>query len=135
MAWTADRRLYWTADKARVVEEGDPDGAFLYRGKGQSISENEMMQYNIDRNKAAQPGGENKLGGPPAENKVARVQAEDADDLAASAGLGDDQRLLVLLAEQGVTRKSQVRGMSDEELDALDGVGPATLRKLREAVG
>lgn len=34
----ADRRLYLTADKARVVEEGDRSAAFLLAGAGGEIA-------------------------------------------------------------------------------------------------
>lgn len=128
MAWTANRRLYWTADQSRVVEEGDPEAALLYRANGQSISDNEMAQYGIARE-------ETDVIYPASETKIARVQAQDPDDLGATAGLGDDKRLLVRLAERGITRKSQVAAMSDDDLRAIDGIGPAALRKLREVAG
>lgn len=126
MAWTANRRLFWTADQSRVVEEGDPEASTLFRATGQSISENDMQRYNISREKAHPGPTENKLAGPPGANK-------SGDDLAATSGLGDDRRLLALLAAHGITRKSQVQALSDEELRAIDGIGPAMLRKLREA--
>lgn len=128
MAWTANRRLYWTADQSRVVEEGDPEAALLYRAKGQSISDNELAQYGIAREEGA-------VLHPASENKIARITAQDKDDLGATAGLGDDKRLLIRLAERGITRKSQVAAMTDDDLRAIDGVGPATLRKLREVAG
>jgi hypothetical protein len=35
--WRADRRLWLTADKDRVVEDGDPEAAFLYVTPGHIV--------------------------------------------------------------------------------------------------
>ena len=40
----ADRRLYLTADKTRLVEEGDPRGAFLYCSPGLEVDEEELRR-------------------------------------------------------------------------------------------
>lgn len=39
---TVDRRLYLTADRERVVEEGDPDAAFLYAAAGRRVPREEF---------------------------------------------------------------------------------------------
>jgi hypothetical protein len=38
----ADRRLYLTADKSGLVEEGSVDAAFLYCSPGQEVDEEEL---------------------------------------------------------------------------------------------
>lgn len=43
----ADRRLYLTADKKRVVEQGDPDAAFLLANPGQDIPKATAKRYGI----------------------------------------------------------------------------------------
>lgn len=126
MAWTANRRLYWTADKERVVEEGDPEAAFLFRAKGQSISENEMNRYRIRRKAGAGPI-ENKLGQPP-----------EADKGGLNASLFEtfeDQRIVDDLAGAGLTTVGAVQAASDEDLLAIDGIGPKTLEAIRGALG
>ena len=43
----ADRRLYLTADRERVVEEGDPDAAFLFVTPGKQISDADAERYGL----------------------------------------------------------------------------------------
>lgn len=43
----ADRRLYLTADRARVVEHGDPRAAFLLAGPGDGLLSGEVAQYGL----------------------------------------------------------------------------------------
>jgi hypothetical protein len=73
-----DRRLYFTKNRDRVVEEGDPEGVFLYAAAGDEISDDDAKQYGIEvkaekpaDNKAVQ-GSENKVGGP-VEHTVAEI--------------------------------------------------------------
>jgi hypothetical protein len=70
-----DRRLYFTKDRDRVVEEGDPEGVFLFAAAGDEISDDDVKQYGIEvkaekpaDNKAIQ-GSENKA----AEHTVAEI--------------------------------------------------------------
>ena len=50
---TATERLYLTADKERVVKEGDPDAAFLFVTPGKEISAEDAKRYGIKE--AAKP--------------------------------------------------------------------------------
>lgn len=43
----ADRRLYLTVDKSRIVEEGDPAAAWLFAGVGQPILPAEIARYRL----------------------------------------------------------------------------------------
>lgn len=45
--YIADRRLYVTADKSEVVEEGDPRAAFLLAGKGGQIAAADVARHDI----------------------------------------------------------------------------------------
>jgi len=45
--YKADRRLWFTADKARVIEEGDADAAFLYLTPGKEVSEEEARAFGL----------------------------------------------------------------------------------------
>jgi hypothetical protein len=44
---TVDRRLWLTADRERVVEDGDPEAAFLLAALGQTISESDAERYGL----------------------------------------------------------------------------------------
>lgn len=44
----ADRRLYLTADKSRVVEHGDPDAAWLLAGVGGQIPPAEADRLGLE---------------------------------------------------------------------------------------
>jgi hypothetical protein len=54
MPENADRKLYLTADRERVVEEGDDDAAFLFKGEGDEITDEEAKQYGISARKEEQ---------------------------------------------------------------------------------
>ena len=43
----ADRRLYLTADKSRVVEEGDPASAFLLASAGRKILDADVERLGL----------------------------------------------------------------------------------------
>jgi hypothetical protein len=44
----ADRRLLLTADKSRIVEADDPDGAFLFSNPGMLISGDDVARYGLE---------------------------------------------------------------------------------------
>ncbi len=47
VAFPADRRLYLTADRLRLVEEGNPESAFLFVAPGQSISAADAARFGL----------------------------------------------------------------------------------------
>ena len=65
----ADRRLWLTADKARVVEDGDPAAAFLLASPGTEIpvAEAERLGLAVDGGRVVLPGAEKAKGGEAAE--------------------------------------------------------------------
>lgn len=62
---TITERLYLTADKERVVKEGDPGAAFLFATPGKEISAEDAKRYGIASKKAA-PKPADKEAEPPA---------------------------------------------------------------------
>lgn len=47
MPFKSDRDIYLNADKSAVVEEGDPDAAFLLVGAGSEIDDTEAAKYGL----------------------------------------------------------------------------------------
>jgi hypothetical protein len=43
----ADRRLWLTADRKRIVEDGDPRAAFLFAAPGEEISSAQVVKFKI----------------------------------------------------------------------------------------
>lgn len=52
----ADRRLYLTANRQRVVEEGDPDAAFLYAAPGHKIPAEMVEKHGLENTEDEKPG-------------------------------------------------------------------------------
>lgn len=46
--YTTDRKLWLTADKAEVVEDGDPRAAFLLASKGKALDAETVERYSLD---------------------------------------------------------------------------------------
>lgn len=69
-AWAADRRLWLTVDKSRVVEEGDPDAAFLFASPGTEVTAADVQKYDLGPRKPAEQKQavkpEDKAADPPA---------------------------------------------------------------------
>lgn len=82
----ATERLYLTVDRTRVVAEGDPDAAFLWKTPGKDISAAEAKQYGITEPKKAkdEPRAEEELAEAkaveePPENKAQTRSSRKAD--------------------------------------------------------
>lgn len=95
-SYIADRRLYVTADRSEVVEEGDPRAAFLLAGEGCQIGPADVAAHDLGwkdgkiiigaRAKAKQAAKpEDKMAAAP-ENKAAGTESEDEAEV---AGLDD----------------------------------------------
>lgn len=75
----SDKRLYLTVDRERVVEEGDPDAAFLLVAEGGMVPteyEHHYREYAKPKAAPAKAEPESKGFDHPAETK-ARGKAED----------------------------------------------------------
>lgn len=73
MSFTADRRLWLTADRDRVVEEGDADAAFLFATPGKTVSDEDAERYGLKPAKKAEAKQ-----AAPAEDKQASAPANKA---------------------------------------------------------
>ena len=51
----ADRRLYLTADRSQVVEDGDARAAFLFVTPGKEISDADAERYGLNKPAARKP--------------------------------------------------------------------------------
>ena len=78
----ADRKLYLTADRDRVVEEGDPEAAFLFATPGKEISHADAEKYGLKP--AAKPAAKaEEKEAAPTDNKQAAAPANKARKTAA----------------------------------------------------
>lgn len=57
MSYVTKERLYFTADRSKVVRSGDPAAAFLFAGVGKEISDADAERYGIGRKAAPKPEG------------------------------------------------------------------------------
>jgi hypothetical protein len=81
--YTTDRKLWLTADRERVVEDGDPDAAFLLASKGKELDAATVERYGLEPKKqGGKPAKDDAAGtaegkavaGPP-ENKAVKAPA------------------------------------------------------------
>lgn len=92
----ADKRYYLNADRSRVVEEGDPEAAYLLAAEGAEISNEDVARYGLGSKKAKEPeptvvqsitadppkddkDAESKMVEGPAENKAQKAPAKKDD--------------------------------------------------------
>lgn len=68
--YITDRRLWLNADKSRVVEDGDPEAAFLLASKGKELDAATVERYGLGVAKAQAK----QVSGPP-EDKSLKVHA------------------------------------------------------------
>lgn len=61
-----DRKLWLTADRSKVVEDGDPEAAFLYGTAGTEVSADEAKRLGVAAKKAKEPANKQQA---PASNK------------------------------------------------------------------
>jgi hypothetical protein len=69
MAYVTDRRLWLTADRERVVEDGDPAAASLLASKGKALPDEVARRYGLTGEPAR-----------PAADEAAEVPAADDAD-------------------------------------------------------
>lgn len=155
----SDRRLYLTADRSEVVEEGDVRGAWLLAGVGGQLGEGDVQKYGLSMS-----GGRVRYEGAPdlpalgdeaaaehAEAEAAhaseparpadvkRFGGDDADGLdAEEEEAGDEQPVQDLpddlpgrerLLAAGLSTVDAVRDY--EDLTDVDGIGAATADRIR----
>lgn len=72
--FTATERLWLTADRERVVRDGDPSAAFLFATPGKAISTEDVERYGLTKSRRTAP-----------ENKAV-AQSENKGDAGEAAG-------------------------------------------------
>jgi hypothetical protein len=87
--YTTDRKLWLTADRERVVEDGDPEAAFLLASAGKTLDAETVERYGLDPKagkgkgaKDAAPDAQAEakaVAEPPANKAVKAPQATKAD--------------------------------------------------------
>lgn len=91
--FVSDRRLYVTADKSEVVEEGDEKAAFLLVGEGGVVSEEDANRYGLrlqehqpksllEMEKEGLTAAEERGATDEARTRRARVEAMEAEEAA-----------------------------------------------------
>ena len=83
-SFKSDKRLYLNADRSKVVEEGDPDAAYLFAVEGDTVSAEDAKKYELRAPKAAdekdEPEPETKQVEEPPENKARSMPRGAAKD-------------------------------------------------------
>jgi hypothetical protein len=91
MSYRSEKRLYLTADRERVVEEGDENAAYLLVAEGGELSDEEVNRYKL------------KGGNAPEQSQLDREQ--EALKLAEERGSEDE----------AAVRRQTIAGLEDEE--------------------
>lgn len=129
----ADRDLYLNADKSKVVEEGDPAMAFVFVGKGGTVSNEDVEKYGLtfgssETEKAKETSA-------PAASVAPESASVEPQETGAkgkvSDDLPDDFPGFESLVEAGYETLTSVKDASDEDLLEVTGIGKATLDKIR----
>jgi hypothetical protein len=80
MPYTSDRRLFTTADRSRVVEEDDPEAAFLLVGEGGELDDATAERYGLNKPAKAKGSQSNKSRTAPDNKRQAATTTESTED-------------------------------------------------------
>lgn len=89
----ADHHIYVNADRSRVVEEHDPDAAFLLAAAGDDVSAEDVKRYGLNASKAKaadEESDESPKAGAEAESKA--MQSPPANKAQAPASKKADEK-------------------------------------------
>lgn len=84
----ADKRYYTTADRSRLVEEGDPDAAYLLAAEGAHLATADIERYGIGKKSMPSPEPvvvHSIAADPPKEDAPAPVEDAPAEEPPADA--------------------------------------------------
>lgn len=126
-AMVSDRRLYLTADKSEVVEDGDPRAAFLFANEGYELSAAIVERYGLTA-----ADGKVVLSGataPEPRNHEEEVGG-DSDEGEATPELPADIPGHDELVAANLTTIEAVA--AHEDLTEIDGIGKATAARIAE---
>lgn len=86
----ATERLYFTADKSRLVREGDRAAAFLYAAEGDEIPESAAERFELEDGALSKRAAKQKApaGDPESESGAGKQSAKGEDK---QAGKGEDK--------------------------------------------
>lgn len=104
MPFQSDRALYLNADRTEVVEEGDPEAAFLLVGAGSEIDDADAARYGLGSHAKSAAKAEDKQVASPDEDKSLDSMTKD--------------ELLAVAGERGVDVKASAT--KAEIIDAID---------------
>lgn len=84
MPYQSDRALYLNADKTEVLEEGDPNAAYLLVGAGSELDDSEAAKYGLksapkQEDKQAAPEGDKSLDSMTKDELLAEADARGVD--------------------------------------------------------
>ena len=111
-AFTADRRLYLSSDKSRVVEEGDPSAAWLFATCGGTIREADAEAYGLSLE-----GGKVVLRERKARAKIEDKAVEKAEDKSAGereVAAAEDGETAATSEEKGTRKRGYYRRRDSE---------------------
>lgn len=118
------------------IAEDDVQARLRLEGKGwrivQTLDESEVNPPTAERELLPVPGGE------PVEGAAEVVSDEQGEPLLSPGVTANDLNLTaeqwLALQAAGYDTPDKLRGATDEELDAIEGIGPASVRNLRKAL-
>jgi hypothetical protein len=107
MAYVTDRRLWLTADRERVVEDGDPEAASLLASRGKALPDEVARRYGLT-GKPAQPEAVEAAEAPAAED--ADPPADDADPEGKAVEAAPDDKAAKQAANKAVAGPKAKKG-------------------------
>lgn len=128
---TAKERLYLTADKSRLVRDGDKAAAFLYAAEGDEIPDSAAQRFGLVGGKLTgkgKPGGEDKERKPAGDKEKApsdtKGEGQAGDDLTKLKGVG--KATAAAFASAGIVTFAGLAAVDPEHPPvAISGAGEA----------
>ena len=129
----AKHRLFITADKTRLVAEGDPDGAILYAAPGDTIPQSAVERFGLVDGGLASDAPDKTKRREDGEDKR-RTDGGDKDTREGSSGTAREAPS----TGSGTTAETSSVGVQpgsphSADLTAIKGIGPATATALTDA--
>ncbi len=134
-AMVAAERLYLTADKKKLVSEGDPKAAILYATPGDEIPASSAKQFGLVD--GGLPEGKAKKGGKSGSTKEDKGGKDKEDkggddkgggqpsaDLSSISGVGP--ATVKLLAANGIASIADLAAADPAQIQQIDGLSPSS---------
>lgn len=122
----ADRRLYVTADRGEIVEEGDPRSAWLLVAEGRDIGPSDVERYGL----RMEDGRVTWDAAPAAKMAEAPEDKQMPAPENKAAGLPEDMPGLDKLTDAGFMTLEEVAEV--EDLTDIDGIGAVTAERIQD---